>query len=90
MCLIMVSGPKHTPLFEYSVIEHKSKNGHQNDTCWTEIELWAEHLLTNLDKIVNIIEGTYMTIVMTPRERCPFQDPLTLIPGWLQPPLVGR
>ena len=43
----------------------EAKNGHQNDMCWKEIELRAQHLLTILDIIVNIIRWNYATFINT-------------------------
>ena len=38
------------------------KNEYQNNMCLIEIGLHAENMITILGSIVNIFQGTYMTI----------------------------
>lgn len=52
-----MSDPKWTPLLEWScVVGCESRIGHQKGiTCWKEIGLRDQHMLTILDAIVNMV-----------------------------------
>lgn len=45
------------PIFEWYVVTCGCKNGHQIDICSEEIGLRAQHLVTVLGSVVNIIGG---------------------------------
>lgn len=44
-----------TPIFDWCVVGHKSKNGHQKAKCLKEFELHAQNLLTSLDSKSTLI-----------------------------------
>ena len=53
-----VSSLNQTPIFEWC----GSKNRYQKNTCFVKDWIACSNMMTNLDSIVNIIEGTYMKI----------------------------
>lgn len=59
-----------TPMFECWVVRCKSKNKYHKDMSLKEINrLRTQNLLTMLDSIVNIFEGTYVTLVFMAHSR---------------------
>ena len=63
----LVTYLNQTPIFEWCVARIGSKNGYPKDMSLEEIRLHAENMMTILGSTINIIGGTYMTIVMSTR-----------------------
>ena len=49
------------PIFEWYVVSHGSKSGHQKDMSSKESRLRAQNMLPILDPIVKMIRGAYVT-----------------------------
>jgi hypothetical protein len=65
-----------TPTFEWYEVRCGSRNRHQKDMCLKEIRLRAQNLLIFLGSVVNMIEGSCMTI--TDHESLHFDNELDI------------